>query len=154
MAPDRRSDREAADVAGFTLLEVIVALAIAALALVVLFRAGGGGLSAVDTAARVEEAVARAQSHLAAFGRAGSIRPGESTGDDGDGYRWRLWTRPIAERAAPEEQSEGGTLTGLRPSQLPLVLYDVEVTISWRSAGRNRSIAIATRRLGAAPASE
>ena len=54
---------------GFTLLEVVVALAIAALALVGLFQAGSGGLFAVDTAARAEEAVQRAQSHLAAVGR-------------------------------------------------------------------------------------
>ena len=37
---------------GFTLLEVVVGLAIAAVALVGLFRAGSGGLVAVDTAAR------------------------------------------------------------------------------------------------------
>jgi prepilin-type N-terminal cleavage/methylation domain-containing protein len=42
---------------GFTLLEVVVALAIAAMALVGLFRAGSGGMFAVDTAARAQEAV-------------------------------------------------------------------------------------------------
>ncbi|MGA8379996.1 MAG: prepilin-type N-terminal cleavage/methylation domain-containing protein, partial [Stellaceae bacterium] len=55
--------------AGFTLLEVIVALAIASFALIGLFQAGSGGLFAVDTAARAEEALQRAQSHLAAVGR-------------------------------------------------------------------------------------
>src|SRR6266446_5415666 len=59
---------------GFTLLEVVVALAIAGLALVGLFRAGSGGLLAVDTAARAEEAVQRAQSHLAAVGRDAAAR--------------------------------------------------------------------------------
>jgi len=54
---------------GFTLLEVVVALAIAAVALVGLFQAGSGGLFAVDTAARAQEAIQRAQSHLAALGR-------------------------------------------------------------------------------------
>ena len=37
---------------GFTLLEVVVALAIAAVALIGLFQAGSGGLFAVDTAGR------------------------------------------------------------------------------------------------------
>jgi prepilin-type N-terminal cleavage/methylation domain-containing protein len=46
---------------GFTLLEVLVALVIAALALIVMFRAGGDGLVAVNTASRYEEAIQRAQ---------------------------------------------------------------------------------------------
>ena len=80
---------------GFTLLEVVVALAIAALALVGLFQAGSGGLFAVDTAARAEEAVQRAQSHLAAVGRDAALVQGDFTDDDGGGYRWRLRVRPV-----------------------------------------------------------
>ena len=66
----------AAAATGFTLLEVVVALAIAALALVGLFQAGSGGLFAVDTAARAEEAIQRAQSHLAAVGRDAALVQG------------------------------------------------------------------------------
>jgi general secretion pathway protein I len=83
---------------GFTLLEVVVALAIAAMALVGLFQAASGGLFAVDTAARAEEAVQRARSHLAAIGRSSDLVQGEFTDDDGDGYRWRLRVRPVATR--------------------------------------------------------
>src|SRR5260370_42327973 len=79
---------------GFTLLEVIVAFAIAALALVGLFRAGSGGLFAVDTAARAEEAVQRAPSHLAAGGRDAAVVEGEVTGADRGGY-------PRARRGSP-----------------------------------------------------
>src|ERR1700747_3820973 len=86
------------DSSGFTLLEVVVALAIAGLALVGLFRAGGGGLLAVDTAARAEEAVQRAQSHLAAVGRDAALVEGEFTGDDGGGYRWALRVSPLTAR--------------------------------------------------------
>src|SRR5437764_8581843 len=81
---------------GFTLLEVVVAVAIAGLALVGLFQAGSGGLFSVDAAGRTDEAVDRAQSHLAAFGRAGALVPGEIEGDDGGGYHWRLRAQPIA----------------------------------------------------------
>src|SRR6266403_4847577 len=88
---------------GFTLLEVVVALAIAGLALVGFFRAGSGGLFAVDTAARAEEAVQRAQSHLAAVGRDASMTEGELTGEDGGGYRWRLRVRPLTVRQAPAQ---------------------------------------------------
>src|ERR1700740_74712 len=83
---------------GFTLLEVVVALAIASLALVGMFRAGSGGLFAVDTAARAEEAVQRAQSHLAAIGRDASLVEGDFNGDDGGGYHWTLRVRPLTNR--------------------------------------------------------
>jgi len=72
------------------LLEVAVALVIASLALMGLFRDASVGLFTVDMAARTDEAIERAQSHLAAFGRAGAITPGEMAGDDGSGYRGRF----------------------------------------------------------------
>src|SRR5260370_4680943 len=81
---------------GFTLLEIVVALAIMGLALVGLFRAGSGGVLAVDAAGHVNEAIERAQSHLAAIGRIAAITPGETEGDDGGGYGWRVRARPLA----------------------------------------------------------
>src|SRR5436305_8251596 len=94
---------------GFTLLEVVVALAIAGLALVGMFRAGSGGLFAVDTAARAEEAVQRAQSHLAAVGHDAALVEGEFTGDDGGGFRWTLRVRPLTVRRSP---APDGLLSG------------------------------------------
>jgi len=126
---------------GFTLLEVVVALAIAALALVGLFRAGGSGLFAVDTAARAEEAVQRAQSHLAAVGRDAALVEGESTGDDGGGYHWMLRVRPLA-----TQQSLGQVGT----SSSTITLFNVEVAISWPAAAGERSVVLKTLRLGTA----
>src|SRR4051794_41751514 len=114
---------------GLTLLEVVVAVAIASLALVGLFRAGSGGLFASDTAARVDEAVERAQSHLAAFGRTGAVAPGELAGDDGGGFSWRGRGPPIA--GAPV------ILQGQPPPPPPL--YSGQGSISWRCARRPRS---------------
>ena len=99
------AERRACD-SGFTLLEVVVALAIAGLALVGLFRAGSGGLFAVDAATRAEEAVQRAQSHLAALGHNAALTEGEFTGDDGGGYRWRLRVKPVNSR---QELGQDGT---------------------------------------------
>src|SRR6266704_2177009 len=86
---------------GFTLLEAVVALAIAALALVGLFRAGSEGLFTADTASHIEEALQRAQSHLAAVGRDAALLQGDFEGDDGGGYRWRLHVYPAAVRLPP-----------------------------------------------------
>src|SRR5215471_14613966 len=124
---------------GFTLLEVVVALAIAGLALVGLFRAGSGGLVSVDTAARAEEAVQRAQSHLAAVGRNAALAEGEFTGDDGAGYRWTLRVRPLMTR-----QSLGQD--GISPAGT--TLFSVEVVISWPARAGERSVVLRTLRLG------
>jgi general secretion pathway protein I len=126
---------------GFTLLEVVVALAIAAVAVVGLFQAGSGGFFAVDTAARVQEAVQRAQSHLVAVGRDAALVQGEFTDDDGGGYRWRLRVRPVATRPA---------LTLDTNSAAPPALYEVEVAISWPGRAGDRSVVLKTLRLGAA----
>ena len=96
MTAERIRLRRRRSTQGFTLLEVVVALVIAALALIGLFRAGSGGLFASETAVRVDEAIERAQSHLAAFGRTGAVTPGDMEGDDGGGYRWRVRVEPIA----------------------------------------------------------
>jgi general secretion pathway protein I len=130
--------------AGFTLLEVVIAVAIAGLALVGLFQAATGGLFAANTAGRVDEAIERAQSHLAAFSRSGAVTAGELEGDDGGGYHWRLSARPVATRQAAD----------LGKSSPATILFDVEVEISWRTSGRSRSVLIETRRLGIGAAPE
>jgi general secretion pathway protein I len=132
------ADRSSPD-SGFTLLEVVVALAIAGLALVGLFRAGSGGLVSVDTAARAEEAVQRAQSHLAAVGRDAALVEGELTGDDGDGYRWALRVRPLTARQSLAPDGVSSTTT---------TLFNVEIAISWPGPAGERSVVLRTLRLG------
>jgi len=126
---------------GFTLLEVVVALAIAGLALVGLFRAASGGLFAADTAARVEEAVQRAQSHLAAVGRDAALAEGEFTGEDGGGYRWTLRVRPLTTRQSLASD-------GVTP--VNTTLFNVEVAISWPGRAGERAVVLKTLRLGTA----
>src|SRR5437870_258047 len=114
--------------AGFTLLEVVVALAIAGLALVGFFQAGSSGLLAADSAGRVDEAIQRAQSHLAALGQSNGVAEGDIEGDDGDGYHWRLRARPIASQRTAVIDQAGS----------PMILLAVEVEISWRAWSRDR----------------
>ena len=130
---------------GFTLLEVVVALAIAGLALVGLFAAGSTGLFAADDAARAEEAAERAQSHLAAVGHDAGLVAGDTAGEDGGGYRWRLRVVPAASRPL-------AGLVGAPPASL--TLFAVEIAESWRSGGHERRVVLTTMRLGSAPASQ
>jgi general secretion pathway protein I len=138
--------------AGFTLLEVLIALAIAGLSLVLLFRAGADGLVAVDTARRAEEAVQRAQSHLAALGNQGTLTAGETEGDDGGGYRWRVRVNPVAAWPAASIGSGGNRSGAAGP--YPLTLYDVEVAVVWRGRHHDRSVVLKTQRLTAMPRTE
>ena len=122
---------------GFTLLEVLVAFLIAALALGVLFRAAVEGQTESGIAARYQEALSRARSHLAAEA-AGPPRAGDQSGDDGGGFRWRLRTVQLQEGAP--------TPNGPAPA-----LFAVGVAVSWAAGGRERSVQLDTRRVGLAP---
>ncbi len=121
---------------GFTLLEVLIALAIAGLALAALFDGAALGLRAVERAGRTAEALSHARSHLAALDRAGPLVPGETAGEDGGGFRWRHRIMPLG-------------AAGSRPGAI--VLYDVTVAIGWDEAGAAREVVLAGRILGAGP---
>ena len=135
--PTSGDARERGQQKGFTLLEVVVATAIAGLALVGLFKAGTAGVFAGNTASRVEEAIERAQSHLAAFGREGAVVASELEGEDGGGYRWRLRAIPLV----AEQPAATGSATFIS-------LFDIQVIIAWRAWGQDRSVLLTTRRIG------
>jgi prepilin-type N-terminal cleavage/methylation domain-containing protein len=125
---------------GFSLLETVVALAIASMAFVALFQTGSTGLFAVDAASRADEALERAQSHLAALGAAPAVIPGDSEGDDGAGYRWHLHVRPIASRTLPPQDAGPATI---------VTLFDVEVSITWPARHHQREVVLRSERLAA-----
>ena len=124
--------------AGFTLLEVLVAFIIAALAVGALLEGAAGGLRNARVAAHTQEAVARAQSRLAAVSAA--LQAGEQSGDDGGGFLWRASVVPGAAVVVPRQQGAERT-----------VLYAVTVVVSWRLDGGSRQVVLGTQRLGLAP---
>ncbi len=140
---------------GFTLLEVVVAFLIAALALAALLQGSTGGLQNARTAAHYGEAIARAQSRLAAL--SATLQPGEQSGDDGGGFTWRVVVRPGPSVAVPRPPAAPRPGTALPVNRQPngavdrTVLYDVSVAITWRTDGAARQVALSTRRLGLAP---
>ena len=117
---------------GFTLIECIIALAIAGMVMAALFDGGLTGLRAVDDAARTLEAVSLARSRLAALSVGPVPAPGVTTGEDGSGYSWR---QQIA-RA-------GAGINGL-------VLIELRVEIAWRRDGRAHAVTLVSRRLAEA----
>ncbi len=110
---------------GFTLLEVMAAFVIAALATIILYKAGFDGAAETATAARYQQAVVRAQSRLASIGALTPLHAMRAHGDDGGGFSWQINIVP--------GQSVG-----------PLTLYAVQVTESFG----NRHVTLSTQRLG------
>jgi general secretion pathway protein I len=128
--------------AGFTLLEVMVAFVIAALAITLLYSGATGGLSATETAGKTQEALALARSHIAAVGRGEAISKQETSGVDGDGYSWLLRIRSVASRELTLSDSDRANDT--KPTSA--ILYDIAVTESWTEAGHPHGLTLETRR--------
>lgn len=126
------------DMRGFTLLEVLIAFVIAALALGVMFNVAVDALKSTAISARYEEAVVRARSHLAMATKGGALMPGDWSGDDGNGYRWRLHVMPVSEAST---RRSGGPA-------VPLVLYAVSVSITWTDSDQTRQVQLDTEQIG------
>jgi general secretion pathway protein I len=86
---------------GFTLIEVVVAFAILALSLAVIYEAFGGALRRSSAASQRELAALRADSLLAEFRGSGGLLPQPASGRDEDtGLEWRVTRKAyLAEHA-------------------------------------------------------
>jgi len=131
--------------AGFTLLEVLVALVIAVPALALLYRQGVVSMIVTQTAAAYQESISRAQSHLDALDD-DSLVPGERDGDDGGGFSWRTRIAPIAATAPPHPAPRAS------PYARGTSLFSVVIEISWSGTNGPRTMTLDTRRLGPAAA--
>lgn len=124
----------------------MIAFAIAALALGAFYGGVAGGVRTAGVAAHYEAALARAQSRLAAMGGAARLIPGDTFGDDGGGYTWRVQVRQTA--SAP--------FAGLPPDAARTApraaLFALSVTIAWSMDGGERRVTLGTSRLTTIPA--
>ena len=113
---------------GFTLLEVLIAFVIAALAMGALFSGTVSGLDATAVAAKYDEAISLAKSHMAAIGRGAAIAAQETSGADGEGFTWHLRVREAGSRQLV--LSDQDRANDIKPSRAVLS------TSWWRRAGR------------------
>lgn len=134
-----RSMRRRADRGGFTLIEVLVAIAIAALLLVALLRILTLSLGASERSELVTRATLLAQSTLDAVGVVAPLAEGDIA---------ELVNGPFHIRAAVERYRAPG---GTEGSAQYLVLYRLSTTVSWREGRRPRSVSLSTLRLGPQP---
>lgn len=127
MAGERKEGRR-----GFTLIEVLVAFVILALALGAMLPALSGSLRGTRTSSETLVATAFAQSLLAGVGVDGGVAEGIFTTTlERPGFTSVLTVRPWT----------GGAGTGDGPR-----LYEVIARIDWRAGGRQRTVSLATTR--------
>src|SRR5215469_2409656 len=119
---------------GFTLVEVLVALAIVAIAFAVSLGILSGGLTRLDHDHNVQHALLVAQSELARVGQDIPVADRQIDGKSEDGFTWHIAIAPYAAVA-------GG-----------LAAHDVVITVGWHEGWRPREVRLETVRLALLPA--
>ncbi len=134
--------RRRRDAGGFTLIEVLVAFAIAVVLLLPLMRSFSTGIMSASRTDAVTEATLIAQSTLESIGPASDLTDDANVTRQEGRYRVAATVR----RYQDESVAAGPTL--------PVVPYEVAVTVSWLEGARTRSVALRTLRLGPTPPQE
>jgi len=119
--------------AGFTLLEVIVAIAIFAMSMALIFQVISASVGRVGDSEQVSSARVLAQSLIARVGRDIPTRLGQVSGEQDGSLRWSLRQAPFRDGASSEDQR--------------LIALEVTSKVSWGRAPFARSLEISTLRL-------
>lgn len=120
-----RPGGRAAQQSGFTLIEVVVAFALLALALTLLLGALSGAARQIQRASLSGRAALHAQTLLAQVGADGPLQPGHDEGDlDAGRYHWTLdiapWTEPQGPQAVLVDPSTSR-------------LLELQLSVAWGS---------------------
>jgi len=122
---------------GYTLIEVLVAFMILALALTVLLRIFSGGLRNVSVSSDYATATLIAESRLAAAGIDDPLRPGETSGTEGERFTWTVSVQDYQ------------PWPGYRSAAKGVDAYLVTVNVEWPNGDNIRRVGFSTVRLHA-----
>jgi general secretion pathway protein I len=128
--PDLKSRRQH----GFSLLEVIAAIMLLAIAFAALMKVAGSSISLSQNAAEHSEAAMRARSLLDSAFVGEPLKVGSQSGQFDSRFRWQLDVTPW-------------TGAGVTPPSAPLHLYQLDLDVMWGPGARPRSAHFRTLRL-------
>jgi general secretion pathway protein I len=120
--------------AGFTVVEVVVALTILAVSLGVLLNAMSNSIRQTGQAEAVAEAGSLAQSLLAKIGTELPLRDGQITGQSDRGFRWRVYIEAYGD--------------GTDRREWPVGAHQILAEVLWSDGLQERSVVLTTLRLG------
>ena len=121
---------------GYTLIEVLVAFIILAMALAVLLRIFSSGLHNVSVSSDYSLAILVAEAQLSSAGVTDTLVPGETHGEVRDKFRWTRIVRIYV------------PLEGYAADSMPLPAYHVTVIVEWPHADGMRQVDVSSIRLG------
>lgn len=126
---------------GFSLLEMLVAFSILAIALGILLNIFSSGMQTAIAAEEYTAAVQIAESLMARTGLETPLQAGQANGLENEKYRWQL-------RIEPFEL----TMANLDTKTIPASLFMVTVTVNWgedvsRSGVNQREIELTTLKI-------
>lgn len=117
---------------GFSLIEIIAALLLLAIAFAALMQVAGGSISLTNNAADHAQAALWARSMLDSAGMEKKLQPGTSEGKFDDQYRWRLTVQPY-------QASDAG-------GNSPMQIFKLDLDVMW-GGQRGRTAHFSTLRL-------
>jgi len=132
--------------AGFTLLEVMIALSILAVGLVAVLELFAGSLRLTGKASHRTQAVIHAQNVMDGFFAPDFLEDGEDSGELPDGFFWRARVREIfpdetEEEVAERENDELGGQASL------LHIKEITVSVGWEEGDSRRSFELRSMRV-------
>jgi general secretion pathway protein I len=118
---------------GFTLMEILVAISVLAIALVVILQLFSGGLKSGRISDAYTLGVFHAEEKMDEILLSESLIPGITEGEFEDGYRWRATIEQVVQT---EEEA----------SKLPLDMFQIRVAVSWDHdmAGEGKHVELST----------
>lgn len=119
---------------GFSLLEVVAAILLLAIAFTALMQVAGGSMSLSQNAADYSRAALWARTLLDTAGLDADLQPGQSEGRFDATYRWRMQVTPW--RPADVDPN----------TQLPLAMMKLDLDVRWGPSQRERSAHFSTLR--------
>ncbi len=116
---------------GFTLLEVLVALALLGIALLSIIRLFSANLRGIAVSEDYAGAASRAEAKMREVTAAGTLSEAVSN-EEADGYRIETSIKEALHK---------------RTEQLQVKLFEVDVKVSWMSGRKDKSLALQTMKL-------
>ena len=130
------SSRHVFSTTGFTLIEVVVAMAILGVALTVIIELFSGGLRLARTSAEYTKAINYARIKMEEIAIKQTMEEGTQEGEFDHTFRWQVETKKVD--VLPIEKG-----IDFKP---PTELFQVKVNVLWKSGSRERSTHLETYR--------